>query len=313
VEVVGRLVSTYDIVVESFRPGVMARLGLGYEALAALNPAVIYCSLSGYGQTGPWRDRAGHDINYLALSGLMSYSGRKEGGPTLTGMQVADLTAGAGNTVTAILAAVIARYRTGEGQYIDIAMSDGMVAFTALQGAVYLAGGEEPKREESHLNGGSLYDFYETGDGGFVAVGCLEPQFFRNFCETLGRPDLAAGGILPPDTARVKEELRAIFRTRTRDAWAEIFRDVDACVDPVLTLAEALSSDQAGTRGLTVQVPSPDGGFLPQPANPLCLSATPPRYDAPAPMPGQHTREVLEGLGYGPEEIGDLKKTGLFD
>jgi crotonobetainyl-CoA:carnitine CoA-transferase CaiB-like acyl-CoA transferase len=185
VEVVGRLVSTYDIVVESFRPGVMARLGLGYEALAALNPAVIYCSLSGYGQTGPWRDRAGHDINYLALSGLMSYSGRKEGGPTLTGMQVADLTAGAGNTVTAILAAVIARYRTGEGQYIDIGMADGMVAFTALQGAVYLAGGEEPKREESHLNGGSLYDFYETGDGGFVAVGCLEPQFFRNFCETL--------------------------------------------------------------------------------------------------------------------------------
>lgn len=310
--IVHRLLGRYDILIESFRPGVMARLGLDYETLKMINPAVIYCSLSGYGQTGPLRNRAGHDINYLALSGLMAYSGRKAGGPSLTGMQIADLTAGAGNTVIAVLAAVIARNQTGKGQYLDIAMTDGMTAFHALMGAVYLAGGEEPKREESYLNGGAFYDFYETGDGKYLAVGCLEPQFFQILCETIGRPDLAAGGIMLPDMAKVKEEFRAIFKTKTRDEWTAVFRDVDACVDPVLTMAEAMAGDQVRMRGLVVDVPLPGGGTIPQIASPLLFSQTHPEYVSAAPTTGQHTREVMSELGYSPEDIDQFEKTGLF-
>ena len=310
--IIGQLLAEYDIVVEQFRPGVMARLGIDYDTLKGVNPAVIYCSLTGYGQTGPFRDRAGHDINYLALSGIMGYSGRKSTGPTPVGMPIADLAAGSQNTVIAILAAVISRRETGRGQYLDVAMTDGMIAFHNLPGATYLAGGEEARREESYLNGGSLYDFYETKDGGYLSVGCLEIQFFRMLCETIGRPELAAGGILPPNLDEVKAEFRAIFKTKTRDEWAEVFRNVDACVEPVLTMAEAFESGQAQARGMVVEVPLPGRGSVRQPAHPIRFSETLPEYPAIAVPAGHDTKEVLTALGYTEAEIAEFKRTGLF-
>jgi alpha-methylacyl-CoA racemase len=312
VAVVRRLVADYDIVIEQFRPGVMAKLGLDYERLKAANPALIYCSLTGYGQTGPLKNRAGHDINYLARSGIISYSGRKASGPCLTGIQIADVASGSNNAVIGILAAVVHRQATGEGQHVDVSMTDGVVAFNALSAAGWLVDGQETRCEQGVLNGGSLYDFYETKNGEFLSFGGLEPQFFAAFCETIGRPDLIAGGVVPPDLPRVKEEVRQILKTKTRDEWMALFTTVDACVEPVLSLGEALNDEQVRARGMIVEVELPGGGTVRQPGHPIRYSATPPEYREAGVPAGIHTQEVLRELGYTETEIGEFEKTGLF-
>jgi alpha-methylacyl-CoA racemase len=310
--IVGKLILDYDILIEQFRPGVMAKLGLDYETLKAASPALIYCSLSGYGQTGPLKDRAGHDINYLARSGIMSYSGGKSSGPHLMGIQIADIASGSNNAVIAILAAVIHRRRTGEGQHVDVAMTDGVVAFNALAGAAFLVDATETRRGEGILNGGSLYDFYETKDGEHLSFGGLEPQFFAAFCKTIGRPDLIEGGVAPPDLDRVKEEIRAILMTKTRNEWTALFARVDACVEPVLALGEALRDPHIEARGLVVEVDLPGGGTIRQIGHPIRYSVTQPEYRSAGVPAGTHTREVLRELGYGDSEIDKFEKTGLF-
>ena len=312
IAVVRRLVADYDIVIEQFRPGVMAKLGLNYETLKAANPALIYCSLTGYGQTGPLKNRAGHDINYLARSGIMSYSGRKDTGPCLAGIQIADVASGSNHAIIGILAAVVHRQATGEGQQVDVSMTDGVVAFNALSAAAFLVDGTETGFETGILNGGSLYDFYETKDGKFLSFGGLEPQFFAAFCETIGRPDLIPGSVTPPDLTRVKEEIRAILKTKTRDEWLALFATVDACVEPVLSLGEALADPHVEARGLVVEVPLPGGGTVRQLGHPIRYSATPPEYRSAGCTAGTHTRQVLRELGYTEEEIGEFEKTGLF-
>lgn len=307
VKIVYDLIRTYDIVVEQSRPGVMSRLGVGYEDLKGVNPALIYCSISGYGQDGPLKDRAGHDINYLALSGLMGYSGRKAYGPSLTGMQIADLAAGSQHAVIGILSAVIHRMQTGEGSYLDISMTDGLMAFHALTGASFLAGAREPAREEEVLNGGSLYDFYETKDGRYLSVGCLEQHFFQEFCERLGRPELASHGIWSLSVQRVKEELRAVFKQKTLREWMEIFAGSDACVEPVLSLSEALDSDLARFRGIVKNMRLPSGCELRQIA-----SCFPEARKGELSLPKESTYEVLLALGYREEEIDSLTEEGVL-
>ena len=311
-EIFRRLMADYDILIEQFRPGVMAKLSLDYETLKAANPGLIYCSLTGYGQTGPLKDRAGHDINYLARSGIMSYSGRKTSGPCLTGIQIADVASGSNNAVIGILAAVIHRQRTGEGQHVDVSMTDGVVAFNALSGAAFLVDGTEYRREEGFLNGGSLYDFYETKDGQYLSFGGLEPQFFAAFCETIGRPDLIPGSVVPPELPRVKEEVREALKTKTRDEWMALFAKVDACVEPVLALGEALADPHVSARGLVVEVDLPGEGTVRQLGHPIRYSATPPEYRSAGCTAGTHTREVLRELGYTDAEIEKFEKTGLF-
>ncbi|NPU85266.1 MAG: CoA transferase [Syntrophaceae bacterium] len=312
VRVVHRLLDRYDVIIEQFRPGVMAKFGLAYDQLAEKFPALIYCSLTGYGQTGPLKDRAGHDINYLSLSGLMGYGGRKEEGPVPLPMQVADVASGSNHSLIAILAAVIHRQKTGTGQYIDISMTDGAAAFNAMAAAACLAAGEELKREGFILNGGSLYDFYRTADGEYFGFGGIEPQFFSSFCKAIGRPDLIAGGIAPPDCAKVKEEVRAIFAGKTRREWEAIFAAADACMEPVLSLSEAFDSDLAKERGWVAEAALPDGRTVRQPACPIRFSATPAAYGRTGVKAGTHNRTVLLELGYGEEEIDGFEKTGLF-
>jgi alpha-methylacyl-CoA racemase len=181
-EVVYQLVQEYDIVVEQFRPGVMDRLGIGYEKLKKINPKVIYCSITGYGQTGPLRDRAGHDINYLALAGAAGYSSRKNQAPVPAGIQVADLAGGSMPAVIGLLAAVYHLENTGEGQYIDLSITDAVFSLNAMYGSGYLVGGIEPEPESQMLNGGSFYDYYETLDQRYLSVGSLEPQFQGRLC-----------------------------------------------------------------------------------------------------------------------------------
>ncbi len=310
--IIRKLVGEYDIVIEQFRPGVMAKLGLDYGSLKTTHPSLIYCSLTGYGQTGPMRNRAGHDINYLARAGVAACSGRKETGPCLCGVQIADVASGSNHAVIGILAAVVHRNRTGEGQYLDVSMTDGAVAFNALFAAAYLVDGSENCCGEGVLNGGSLYDFYETRDGKYISVGGLEPQFFSAFCEAIGRPDLISGGVIPSDLPRVKEEVRRAVKTKTRDEWTALFGKIDACVEPVLSLGEALEDDQVRARGMVVEVGLPGGGKVKQPGHPIRYSATPPEYGPAGCAAGIHTREVLLRLGYRNDEIDEFEKTGLF-
>ena len=311
-KIVHELLADYDILIEQFRPGVMAKFSLDYQSLKKVNPSLIYCSLTGYGQTGPLVDRAGHDINYLSRSGLMSYSGKKDAGPSLVGMQIADVASGSNNAVIGILAAVVHRDRTGDGQHVDISMTDGMIAFNAMFGAGFLVDGQNLARESTLLNGGSLYDFYETKDGQYMSFGGLEPQFFAAFCETIGMPELIPGGVQPKDCINIKKRVREIFKTKTRDEWTELFKKVDACCEPVLSLTEALSDPLAIERDMVVEIDLLDGKKVRQLAGPIKFSETVPEYKTAGTPPGLHTREVLLKLGYKEEEIDAFEKTGLF-
>lgn len=316
-EIIRRLMTEcgFDIVIEQFRPGVMARMKLDYESLKTVKPDIIYCSLTGYGQSGPMTARAGHDINYIARSGIASYSGKKGQGPGLMGMQIADVASGSNNAVIGILAAVISRNATGKGQYIDISMTDGMIAFNAMFGAAFLADGKEPAPERILLNGGSLYDYYETKDGRYISFGGLEPQFFTNFCQTISRPDLIPGGVAPKDISRVKVEVRQIIRAKTKDEWLVLFNATDACVEPVMTLQEVFEDTLAKERGMIVELPVANGGMIKQIANPIKFSETKQVYKSSGvkAAKGSHTKEIFRELGYTEDEIGAFEKTGLFD
>ena len=311
--VVKELVKEYDIVLEQFRPGVMEKLGLGYEDLKAVNPKLIYCSLTGYGQTGPLRDAAGHDINYMSRSGIISQAGRRESGPSLMNFQIADIAVGSMNSVIGILAAVNYRKNTGKGQYIDVAMMDGCVPFNSLDGAGFLVSGKEPKREGERLNGGSIYDFYETKDGEYLSVGSLEPQFWSRFCTAIGREDLIEGTVYPPNIDEVKAEIRGILKTKTRDEWVEVFSHYDACVQPVLNLKEALLEDeQVKEREMVVDVKLPlhEDVSVKQLATAVKLSECPCEYKFAGYPTGYHTKEVIEQLGM---DYAELKAKGVFD
>lgn len=233
----------YNCIIEQFRPGVMAKFGLAYEDVKEIQDDIIYLSLTGYGQDGPYKDKAGHDINYLALSGLMSYSGRQETGPVLYGMQIADI-ASAQNSVIGILAALNKRNETGLGTYIDVSILDSVIPFNAMAGVGAMMSGNNPKREEDFLNGGSLYDFYQTKDNKYLSFGGLEPKFFERFCKIIGKEEWVEKGCVCPDFKEKKEVLRKIFKKKTRDEWTLIFKDADCCVEPVLDLKEALLEDK---------------------------------------------------------------------
>lgn len=239
IEVVKKLVATYDVLVESFRPGVMKRFGLDYETLKTINPKLIYCSITGYGQTGPYSTKAGHDCNYLALSGLMSYTGTRKTGPTPQGTQIADIAGGSYPAMVAILAALFAREKTGVGQAIDICIADATLWLNILANPTYCALGTVPDYESTLLNGGSFYGYYKTKDGRYVSVGCLEPHFWKNFCAAIERPDLETQNQnFGENTKHLQKKIARVISQKTWSEWRKIFENQDACVEPVLTLAE---------------------------------------------------------------------------
>ncbi|MCR2032475.1 CaiB/BaiF CoA transferase family protein [Anaerofustis stercorihominis] len=314
IEIVKELIMEYDIILEQFRPGVMDKLGLGYEELKKINPKLIYCSLTGYGQTGPLSQNAGHDINYLARSGNMAHAGKENIGPVLTNMQIADVCAGSMNSVVGILAAVNYRNMTGEGQYIDISMYDGLIPFNAMDGAGFLVSGEEPKREKQRLNGGCIYDFYETKDGEYLSVGCLEPQFWREFCILIDREEYIEGSVFPEDIDNVKEDIKNIIKSKTRDEWMDIFSEKDVCVEPVLSLKEAFEDEHVKEREMVVEVKSSQNEDIniKQMGNPIKLSKCPAKYDISGYPLGHHTKEIITSMGYSNEEFEEMNKEGVF-
>ena len=308
-----KLVGTADVLLESFRPGVMDRLGLGWEALRALNPRLVYCAISGYGQNGPYRSLVGHDVNYMGYAGALSVSGPRDGSSLTPGVQVADLGGGALMAAFAIGAALHQRHESGQGQFIDVSMTDGVVSWLIPHLAAYFATGRVPERARERLNGGwPCYGVYEAADGGQVTLGALEPQFWANFCRLAGRLDLGPlHHVQGPDRDRVETELRQLFRSRTRAEWVELLHQADVCAGPVLTLDEVVRDPHLVERGLFTEVEHPKLGPVRQIAFPVQMSGTPARVATPPPELGEHTDELLRELGYDGAAILAFRRDGV--
>ncbi len=314
IEIVKKLIvdEGFDIILEQFRPGVMDKFGLGYDELKKICPSLIYCSLTGYGQTGAYKDKAGHDINYLSLSGTMSHSGKKDIGPSLLNIQVADLAIGSLHSVIGILASVEHRHNTGKGQFVDIAMLDGLIPFNSLDGCGFLVDGVLPKREDGLLNGGTFYDFYETKDKEYISVGSLEPKFWKAFCTGIGKEEWIKDGCAMKNGQARKEEAREIIKSKTRKEWEAIFASLDACVEPVLNLDEALLQDEhIKDRELVTSV-DVDGKKVKQFAMPIHFSDTKPEYKHAGKPLGIDTENIITKLGYSKDEYQKMLENGIF-
>jgi alpha-methylacyl-CoA racemase len=310
-EALYRLAATADVVLEGFRPGVVKRLGVDYDTLSKLNPRLVYCSLSGYGQDGPYAGMAGHDINYIGIAGALGLIGWPGSPPAIPLNIIADYAGGGLHAAFGILAALLAREKTGRGQFVDIAMTDGVMYLLAGAIAHYFATGEVPRAGETLLNGGvPHYNVYETKDGRWITIGSLEPHFYANLCRAMEREDLIPHQYDSSKRAEAFAYLREKFRTKTRDEWFEALRKTDICVAPVYALDEALNDPHNRHRQMVTEVQHPAVGSVPQVGIGTKLSETPGRVRSTAPLPGQHTDEVLSSLGYSADEIAALREKG---
>jgi crotonobetainyl-CoA:carnitine CoA-transferase CaiB-like acyl-CoA transferase len=306
-----RAVERADVVLESFRPGVLDRLGVGYEAMRAVNPGIVYCAITGYGQDGPNRDRSGHDMNYLGLIGLLGLTGEPDGAPIQSAGQIADLGGGALMAAFGILAALRERDRSGEGQVVDVSMADGALSWLAMVAARFFAEGVTPHRGDLELAGAIVcYRPYRCADG-WVTLGALEPKFWLGWCRGVGREDLVEQQFAPAGSA-VHREVEAIFAQRTREQWRAFASEHDCCLEPVLDLDEALDSELVRAREMVVELDQPGAE---RPVRllglPVKLGRTPGDANrAPGPALGEHTREVLASLGYTEEQIAAMLEAG---
>ena len=313
-DIIKKLIVDYDIVIEGFRPGVMKRLGLDYATLSAINPKLIYCSITGYGQTGPFSNRPGHDNNYLSVAGVLDYSRHQNKKPVAMGVQIADMAGGTMHAAIGVLSAALHREKTGEGQYIDVSMTDAVFSLNLLAGATYFGSGHVAKPEAEILNGGTFYDYYKTKDGRYFSVGSLEPQFRKLLCEALDIPELIDSTFNDSSYTqkRFKEAIHDAFLTKTFDEWLTIFNDdFHGCVEPVLTFDEACEHPQIKAREMVVDVPS-EQGTQKQIASALKFSSSPATYKHIGAKLGEHTQEILQELGYSIEEIKALENEHIL-
>ncbi|AUL99103.1 MAG TPA: CaiB/BaiF CoA-transferase family protein [Pseudothauera hydrothermalis] len=303
-ELLLRLADDADVLVEGFRPGVMDKLGLGYAVLAERNPRLVYCSISGYGQDGPYAQRAGHDINYIGYAGVLDQIGAAGAAPALANLQIGDLLGGTLSSLVGMLVAVIDARTSGRGRHVDVSMTDAVLAHAIFPLAEVLAHGAVKPRGEDLLTGGvPCYGVYETADGRYMAVGALEEKFWHRVCEALGRADLKPAHLASGELgARARAELAAIFRSRTQAEWTAVFDPIDCCVTPVLPMQESLSDPQLVARGMIVEV---DG--VTQFGPPVRLSDYAPASFSPAPAAGAHTEQVLAELGVDADELARLR------
>jgi crotonobetainyl-CoA:carnitine CoA-transferase CaiB-like acyl-CoA transferase len=291
----------------------MKRLGLDYDAIRAVNQRAVYCSITGYGQGGLRSTQAGHDLNYLANSGALSLIGTPDGKPVVPGNLIADYAAGSLHAVVGILSALIARERTGVGQFIDVSMLDGVLALLSVEVARYLSSGQVPKAGSTYLTGGAAYyNIYETRDGRAVAIACNEPSFFRRLCEKLGVPELVKLQ-LSDSAGQLKNQqiLQQHFRSKTLAEWIEMFAGEDFPIAPVLQLNEVLDDPHLRERNMFVTLPNDDFGSVTQVAPAVHLSDTPGVVRHLAPRPGQDSRAILEALTYDNSQIAQLVSNGI--
>lgn len=304
-----RLVESADAVVEGFRPGVMAKLGLGYEDLAAVNPRVVLCSISGYGQTGPYAQRAGHDINYIGYAGVLDQIGGAGTPPAIPNLQIGDLLGGTMSAAMGLMVALFDARATGRGRHVDVAMTDAALAHAIFPLVEVLAhGGVRPRGEDLLTGGVPCYGVYETSDGRHMAVGALEEKFWHLLCDTLDRADLKPAHL---DTgaagAAARAALEGLFRCRTQGEWAALFDAVDCCVTPILRLEESLSNPQLQARGMVREVAG-----VRQFGPPVRMSGHTSTASTPAPAAGADTERILSSLGLGEDEIASLRDAGVI-
>ncbi len=308
-EVLLKLARRCDVLLESFRPGVMERLGVGPERLSEENPRLVYCSISGYGQDGPYTARSGHDMNYLGLNGLLDLTGEPDGPPVQPAGQIADLGGGALMGAFGILAALRERERSGRGQIVDVSMFDGALSWLAMVAARYLCDGVVPGRGQLDLAGGLIcYRPYACRDG-WVTLAALEPKFWLAWCRGVGREDLVDRQFDSPGS-EAHAELERIFLERTRDEWREFAARHDCCLEPVLALDEALDSELVRAREMVVEIDQPGADGVRLLGVPVKLSRTPGAPAGPGPALGQHTDEVLRALGYSAGDLTSLRESG---
>lgn len=306
-EVFHRLASTADVVVEGFRPGTTARLNVDYETIKAINPRIIYCSISGFGQDGPYRERPGHDINYMAMGGVLGLTKDREGRPVVLGFEVADITS-ALNAVIGIQAALLAREKTGEGQFVDISMLDCVVALMHNSVGPFLETGEVPTMNPLHAT--PHYGIFETSDGEYLVIGIAhEDPFWNNLCDALGMDDAKGMNLAQRimDKEKLVSRMQEIIRSRTIAEWTEIMQGKDTPWCPLPGIAEALEDPQVKHRNMVVEIGKDRMRVI---GSPYKLSLTPPRLESPPPRLGEHTEDLLREAGFTPEEIAKMREEG---
>lgn len=309
VDVLLRLAADADMLFESFRPGVADRLGIGYEAVRAINPRLVYCAITGYGQTGPWAQRAGHDLNYIATAGVLDQIGTADGAPAIPNLQIGDLLGGSLAALVGALAAVIGAKATGQGSYVDIAMTDAVLAHNIFPLLAMQDEGQPLPRGEDFLTGGvPSYGVYRTADARYLAVAALEPKFWQVLCDVIERPDLAASGLATgSEGERVRRELATLIVSQPLACWKEKFAMADCCVTPVLRLDEAMMHPQMVARRMLVEL---DGTV--QYAPPFKFSHWSFGAMHPAPEAGTGSADILKAAGYADDEIAALRSSGVI-
>lgn len=319
-EIFLKMVTQADVVLESFRPGIMDAWGIGFSELKQVNPGLVYCAMTGYGQTGPDKDKAGHDLNYLSVSGIMDISGPRNGRPVMSGVQIADQSGGM-FAVIGILAALMRKKQTGEGTFIDTAMVDGLLSWMSFYVGQYQADGKPLRRGELALSGGVVnYNIYQTKDNRYVGLGALEYKFWKNFCLAIGREDLVKKHMTSAtDGDQVFEEVKGIFMERTADEWTHFLEPVDCCFTPIMRIDEVMAGPYFQERGMGVKINHPTEGELNQINLPVKFILKDGREYTPGgdkilppPKWGQHTTEILQGLGYSLAELEELKTKGII-
>lgn len=312
-DIMKRLAGRADVLIEGFRPGVMDRLGLGYETLREINPGLIFCALSGYGQTGPYRLLPGHDMNYLGVVGALQLSSRADTGPIIPGMLIADIGGGTLTAAFGILAALMARSRTGRGQFVDVSMTDGAMTWMTSHAASYLFGGVEPRGgEERNIGGAPCYNIYRCQDGRYITLGSIEAHFWERFCDLVERPDLKGDAF--PATQEAAEEVRqnlaAVFLTKPGEEWVRLLNEHDIPVGPINSFEEAFADPQMRARDMLQYIDHPVEGRIPQIGFPVKFSETPGEMRLPPPVLGQHTDEILREIGYAETDIEVMRNSG---
>ncbi|OGO42073.1 MAG: hypothetical protein A2137_06600 [Chloroflexi bacterium RBG_16_58_8] len=311
-EIFYRLAGGADVLVEEMRPGASRRLGIDYETLKKINPRLVYCSITGYGQTGPYRDKAGHDVNYLALAGALGLIGEKGGKPAIPLNLIGDIAGGGLQAVIGILLALLAREKTGRGQYVDISMTDSVISMLTPFFAEYFAGGGLPERGNHAVTGKyPYYDVYLTKDNKYLSIGCFEPWFYANLCQALGREDLIPQMTAPEaKQTEIHRIFTEIFRQKTRDEWDQELGRSDLCAGKVLSLDEVTGEPHFAARQMFVSLEHPQKGTVKQVGIAIKLSDTPGKITRFPPHPGEHTDEVLEQLGYSKDDVSRLRRQG---
>ncbi|MFH1623621.1 MAG: CaiB/BaiF CoA-transferase family protein [Pseudomonadota bacterium] len=312
-EILRQLAKEHDVLFESFRPGVMKRLGVGYDDLKKVNPRLVFCSSTGYGQDGPYKDRPGHDMNYISVAGILEATGRHTGAPVIPGIPIADMSIGIFSAFS-ILAGIISRDRTGKGQYIEVSMTDCMVSYNMMNIASFIASQRSQDSQILGIAGETpCYNVFKTRDGKFISLGNIEDKFWVNLLKLIGREELKEYQFATGEKQKkAMDELQNVFLSKTRKEWLDLFEGKDICYAPVNDIEDLMADPQVKHRQMLLKTDQPGEGEMTTVGFPFKFSETPGKIKTPAPSLGQHTEEILKSLGYEDPDINEMRAKNII-